>query len=174
MWVGSQFCECLGEWVEVPDWDLCIYTFIYIYTHIYIYIHTYLYLHSSICSIYISVKAGALQELTLKKFYISMSQCLPSFIGLQALGETAILPPQKKVISVPLNLPKVPWVSVPSMQRTLGEGECGGPPSHRTAHLDIFAFIPIFISFLRFARHGWHTKSTRCLLRCHTGGGMFK
>lgn len=43
------------------------------------------------CSIYSTVKAGALQTLSLK-FYINISQCLPSFVGLEALIETAVSP----------------------------------------------------------------------------------
>lgn len=45
----------------------------------------------------------------------------------------------------------------------------GGPPPHSTAHLHLFAFISSLICFLRVARQGCLTKSTRCLPNGHAG-----
>lgn len=152
--MGSQYHEHLGEWVGSTRLRS-----LYRNTFLYLYIWTYLHIYTDKCSIYISLKVPVLQKLALKKFYINMSQCLANFGGLQALRETAISPHQK-VGFVPPNLPKVPWISVPSIQRRTWDG---GGASSSTAHLHLFASISILIRLLRIARQGCLTKSTRCL-----------
>lgn len=168
MQVGSLQCEHLGEWVGSARLrSLYIYTFIYLF----ICTHTYLYLCTDRCSIsadiwniciywniYISVKAGGLQKLTLKNFYINTSQCLPNFVGLQALRETVVSSHKKSYFCSP-NAHEG-WMSVPSEEDT-GRGVS-------PTHLRLFAFISLLFCFLRAAGHG-SLKETPCLLSGHAG-----
>lgn len=160
--LGSQYHEHLREWVGSTGLRS-------LYIHTLIYLHKHAYIYSDICSIYISVKAGVLQKLAFKKFYINMSQCLTNFVGLRALRENCGFPTRRTSFLFPPKLHKVPWISVPPMQRITWDGD---PPSHGTAHLCLFAFISIVLRFLRAARHGRLTESTRCLLSPHAGDGV--
>lgn len=158
--LGSQPHEHCEEWVRSTRLRS-----LYIYPRFYLYIHTYLYILIHIVFIYISVKAGVLQKLALKKFYINMSQCLSILLGCKP-SEKLRFPHTKKSFVFPQTSLKCRGSLC--LQSRRGHGK-EGPPSHSTAHLHLFASISIFIRFLRVARHGCLTKSTRCLLSGHAG-----
>lgn len=149
--MGSQYHEHLGEWVGSTRLRS-----LYRNTFLYLYIWTYLHIYTDKCSIYISLKVPVLQKLALKKFYINMSQCLANFGGLQALRETAISPHQK-VGFVPPNLPKVPWISVPWIQRRTWDEE--GVLQHRSPPSFCFHFYsyPPFANCSPGLPHEKHT-----------------
>lgn len=148
--LGSQYHEHLREWVGSTGLRS-------LYIHTLIYLHKHAYIYSDICSIYISVKAGVLQKLAFKKFYINMSQCLTNFVGLRALRENCGFPARRTSFLFPPKLHKVPWISVPPMQR-ITRDRGSSLPRHRSPLSFCFYFdcSPLFASCSPWPPHGKH------------------
>lgn len=139
----------MGEKYQI-EISVYIPTFLFIYTHIFIYTGTY--------SVYIYIsKSWCTSEACSQEVLHKYVPVLINSVGLQALRETEVSP-HEKVICVPPNLPKVPWISVPSVQKRTWEGGSSltqhrSPPSFCV----YFYFYPLFARCSPWLPHEKHT-----------------